>query len=228
MTQTDDANNYKGTIKCTFREISKIKDIGPDGFEAKMKPHFLVRNLPWYVKAVADGDNLALYVYCDGDEWAQSNTWSCEASIQIWLFKHNKGGVLLKHRDFVYKGGESKYVYDTDNTGWGFEFMSLKDLLNPTNGFIHDDKMEVAVTVSAELPQGVKRHIKVGTRVARGRDWAWGCQDGQGPGTVTEVEGSAGQGWCRVKWDHDMDSSNTDYNRYRIGADDKFDLRVLK
>lgn len=62
--------------------------------------------------------------------------------------------------------------------------------------------------------------VKIGDRVARGRDWKWGDQDGNGAGTVIKHDGITG--WARVQWDFDGSS-----NSYRNGADNSYDLRIL-
>lgn len=47
--------------------------------------------------------------------------------------------------------------------------------------------------------------IKIGTRVARGADWKWGDQDGQGEGRVISEIGD--DGWVRVEWDNGVTNS---------------------
>ncbi|XP_076672486.1 ubiquitin fusion-degradation 4-like isoform X5 [Andrena cerasifolii] len=64
------------------------------------------------------------------------------------------------------------------------------------------------------------RHLVVGARVARGLDWKWRDQDGVPPneGTVT---GELHNGWIDVTWDHGGSNS------YRMGAEGKYDLRLV-
>ncbi|KAK7474948.1 hypothetical protein BaRGS_00033835 [Batillaria attramentaria] len=64
--------------------------------------------------------------------------------------------------------------------------------------------------------------VEVGDRVKRGRDWAWGNQDGNPPGqgTVTGPEPGL-SGWWKVHWDSGMEAS------YRVGAEDKYDLEII-
>lgn len=60
--------------------------------------------------------------------------------------------------------------------------------------------------------------MKLGTRVARGTDWKWGDQDGQGEGRVISEIGD--DGWVRVEWDNGVTNS------YRMGKEGQYDLRL--
>ncbi|XP_013177652.1 PREDICTED: E3 ubiquitin-protein ligase HECTD1 isoform X2 [Papilio xuthus] len=64
------------------------------------------------------------------------------------------------------------------------------------------------------------RGLCVGARVMRGVDWKWRDQDGPQPalGTVTS---DLHNGWVDVRWDHGG------RNSYRMGAEGKFDLKVV-
>ncbi|XP_049867951.1 E3 ubiquitin-protein ligase Ufd4 isoform X3 [Pectinophora gossypiella] len=64
------------------------------------------------------------------------------------------------------------------------------------------------------------RGLCAGARVLRGPDWKWRDQDGPHPamGTVTS---DLHNGWVDVRWDHGG------RNSYRMGAEGKFDLKVV-
>ncbi|KAL0880849.1 hypothetical protein ABMA27_002032 [Loxostege sticticalis] len=64
------------------------------------------------------------------------------------------------------------------------------------------------------------RGLCAGARVHRGPDWKWRDQDGPHPamGTVTS---DLHNGWVDVRWDHGG------RNSYRMGAEGKFDLKVV-
>nr|XP_049696412.1 E3 ubiquitin-protein ligase Ufd4 isoform X8 [Helicoverpa armigera] len=64
------------------------------------------------------------------------------------------------------------------------------------------------------------RGVCAGARVLRGPDWKWRDQDGPHPalGTVTS---DLHNGWVDVRWDHGG------RNSYRMGAEGKFDLKVV-
>ncbi|XP_053980012.1 E3 ubiquitin-protein ligase HECTD1 isoform X4 [Hylaeus volcanicus] len=64
------------------------------------------------------------------------------------------------------------------------------------------------------------RHFVAGSRVARGLDWKWRDQDGVPPGEGT-VTGELHNGWIDVTWDHGGSNS------YRMGAEGKYDLRLV-
>jgi len=57
----------------------------------------------------------------------------------------------------------------------------------------------------------------IGARVVRGRDWGWGNQDGNKPGTIVKLDSE--DGWCYVLWDVEKYK-----DVYRIGYDNKYDL----
>ncbi|KAJ2942645.1 hypothetical protein O0L34_g2114 [Tuta absoluta] len=64
------------------------------------------------------------------------------------------------------------------------------------------------------------RGLCAGARVMRGPDWKWRDQDGAHPamGTVTS---DLHNGWVDVRWDHGG------RNSYRMGAEGKFDLKIV-
>lgn len=66
-------------------------------------------------------------------------------------------------------------------------------------------------------PELVK-HMKIGTRVARGADWKWFEQDGNGEGRIISEVGD--DGWVRVEWDTGATNS------YRMGKEGHYDLRL--
>ena len=66
-------------------------------------------------------------------------------------------------------------------------------------------------------PELVKQ-MKIGTRVARGADWKWGEQDGNGEGRIISEVGD--DGWVRVEWDTGATNS------YRMGKEGQYDLRL--
>ncbi|XP_043269545.1 E3 ubiquitin-protein ligase HECTD1 isoform X3 [Venturia canescens] len=66
----------------------------------------------------------------------------------------------------------------------------------------------------------VLRHLVAGARVARGLDWKWKDQDGVPPGEGS-VTGDLHNGWIDVTWDHGGSNS------YRMGAEGKYDLRLV-
>ncbi|KYQ58401.1 E3 ubiquitin-protein ligase HECTD1 [Trachymyrmex zeteki] len=66
----------------------------------------------------------------------------------------------------------------------------------------------------------VLKHLVPGVRVARGLDWKWRDQDGVPPGEGT-VTGELHNGWIDVTWDHGGSNS------YRMGAEGKYDLRLV-
>ncbi|CAD6233691.1 GSCOCG00007258001-RA-CDS [Cotesia congregata] len=66
----------------------------------------------------------------------------------------------------------------------------------------------------------VLKHLVAGARVARGLDWKWKDQDGVPPGEGS-ITGELHNGWIDVTWDHGGSNS------YRMGAEGKYDLRLV-
>ncbi|XP_063990344.1 E3 ubiquitin-protein ligase HECTD1 isoform X7 [Diachasmimorpha longicaudata] len=66
----------------------------------------------------------------------------------------------------------------------------------------------------------VLRHLVAGARVARGLDWKWKDQDGNPPGEGS-ITGELHNGWIDITWDHGGSNS------YRMGAEGKYDLRLV-
>ena len=76
--------------------------------------------------------------------------------------------------------------------------------------------------MSNSIEEEMKKLMKPGVRVVRGRDWQWGDQDGYGPGTV--MSKSTFDHWFKVKWDN-RDEFYESY--YRMGAEGKYDLKII-
>ncbi|KAK0175018.1 hypothetical protein PV327_008803 [Microctonus hyperodae] len=66
----------------------------------------------------------------------------------------------------------------------------------------------------------VLKHLVAGARVARGIDWKWKDQDGVPPGEGS-ITGEFHNGWIDVTWDHGGSNS------YRMGAEGKYDLKLV-
>ncbi|KAH3702924.1 uncharacterized protein LOC127860184 [Dreissena polymorpha] len=78
--------------------------------------------------------------------------------------------------------------------------------------------------IKAVYGSDLAKHIDIGTRVVRGADWAWGEQDGGGPGTVDSwYGGSRANQQVMVTWD----KGTTKRANYRVGAYGKYDLFIL-
>ncbi|CAG9113727.1 unnamed protein product [Plutella xylostella] len=95
----------------------------------------------------------------------------------------------------------------------------------PARGTLTSDLHNGWVDVSGLiiLPReavGRARGACAGARVVRGPDWKWREQDGPPParGTLTS---DLHNGWVDVRWDHGG------RNSYRMGAEGKFDLKVI-
>ncbi|XP_026465706.1 E3 ubiquitin-protein ligase Ufd4 isoform X4 [Ctenocephalides felis] len=81
-------------------------------------------------------------------------------------------------------------------------------------------EIEARIKKERRLLRSQIKHIQPGARVVRGIDWKWRDQDGSPPGEGT-ITGDIHNGWIDVKWDHGI------RNSYRMGAEGKYDLRLL-
>ena len=62
--------------------------------------------------------------------------------------------------------------------------------------------------------------MKIGNRVVRGKDWMGGNGDGNGEGTIMQI--NSRYDWCRVKWDHESNVSRW----YHQGQNGEFELKL--
>ena len=68
-----------------------------------------------------------------------------------------------------------------------------------------------------KLVKAQLKNVQPNARVVRGPDWKWNEQDANTEGTITNI---INNGWVDVVWD------NGSSNSYRMGAENKFDLKL--
>ena len=64
-----------------------------------------------------------------------------------------------------------------------------------------------------------RENVRTGMKVIRGPDWNWGDQDGCSGSSGVIIGAVDSEGWVPVRW------SNGSSNKYRVGANDKYDLK---
>jgi hypothetical protein len=82
------------------------------------------------------------------------------------------------------------------------------------------EMMQIDAMARMQVRKSMHKMV-VGARVVRGLDWKWENQDGENGGQGT-IEGDMVEGWVDVRWDHG------ESNRYRMGAQDSYDLKLAE
>ncbi|XP_044574976.1 uncharacterized protein LOC123258813 [Cotesia glomerata] len=136
----EEANADYSVVETVFRHtiknISKIQKtfiLGP----------FPALNLSWKIIAnfptiPTEPQSLGLYLQCNKDVY--SDTWNCDARIELRLLNHQKSDEkLCRIVQHQFSG--------RDNTAGVDDFIQWKDLLNVAKGFIKDDSIIVEVYV---------------------------------------------------------------------------------
>ncbi|XP_052780526.1 transcription intermediary factor 1-alpha-like [Mya arenaria] len=143
-------DNTKGeaTFSFTVENISKLNT-------SVCSPKFMVRNLPWRIKAmrtsrVAKKHNiksLGFYLQCNAE--SDSTSWFCYATAKLKLLNQKPYG-----DDFV---REIQHLFNSDEDDWGYEeFIPWNNLLDPEQCYCSDDKVTLQVHVIADEPDGVR------------------------------------------------------------------------
>ncbi len=82
------------------------------------------------------------------------------------------------------------------------------------------EMMQIDAMARIQVRKSMHKMV-VGARVMRGLDWKWENQDGENGGLGT-IEGDMVEGWLDVRWDHG------ESNRYRMGAQESYDLKLAE
>ncbi|XP_021358377.1 ubiquitin carboxyl-terminal hydrolase 7-like isoform X1 [Mizuhopecten yessoensis] len=144
----EDESRAEATFSFIVDNISKLK-------ETTLSPLCMIRNLPWKIMIMPrfsqnperhNQKTLGFFVQCNGD--SDSASWSCNASATLKILNHNTDG-----ENFSRKIQHSFYNKEND---WGYShFMAWNELMDPSRGFVKDDKISLEVYVKADAPHGV-------------------------------------------------------------------------
>ena len=127
----------------------------------------------------------------------------------------------------------------------GRMFQSAKDMLNDATAaasIMVDDSLKVFGLNADERSKVTTQNVYNFCRVVRGPNWSAGDEDGGPEGPGGEVIGYIGengvsdgvpvstgkQGWCKVKWDSPIPGKAGKTAEYRIGADQKYELKFVE
>ncbi|XP_050441159.1 E3 ubiquitin-protein ligase HECTD1 isoform X2 [Adelges cooleyi] len=170
----------------------------------------------WLFQMSKDGTNwTTLYTHMDDtalNEPGNTATWSIEINDK----EENQGWRYIR----IQQNGK--------NASGQTHYLSLSgfEIYGTVTG-VCEDLGKAAKEVEANLKRQRRlfkaqmfKQMVTGARVMRGIDWKWRDQDGNPPcvGTVT---GDLHNGWIDVMWDHGVTNS------YRMGAEGKYDLRLI-
>ncbi|CAG5121773.1 unnamed protein product, partial [Candidula unifasciata] len=141
----EDESRAEATFQFVVENFSKLE-------ESVLSPPCMVRNLPWKIMAMprknhADRQkSLGFFLQCNGD--SESTSWSCQASAELRMLKWDPEAEPCRR--------SIQHLFYHKENDWGFShFMAWQDVLDPSNGFIKDDKIILEVHVVSDAPHGV-------------------------------------------------------------------------
>ncbi|XP_071172820.1 E3 ubiquitin-protein ligase TRIM45-like [Mytilus edulis] len=131
------------TISHTIENISDLKD-------CVLSPPYMIRNIPWKIFAMPRTDEnrkktLGVFLHCNGEN--SSKSWSCKAKATIRILKHDESQPYQR---------KIQHVFCSKENDWGYSnFISWKDLMEPNNGYVNDNKIRLEIYVNPDKPKGV-------------------------------------------------------------------------
>ncbi|KAL3116868.1 hypothetical protein niasHT_003392 [Heterodera trifolii] len=138
-----DQSKSNGTI---LMEIKKVSEFAREAIKSERKSETVhIKGFPWKILAeISEGmgiiDNvkcLGILLLCDAPK---EENWSCKCSAIIRIVSQ-KSGVTDLRREL------NDDVFDNKNGGWGYNFISLVELMDPSKGFYDkgEDKVKLAI-----------------------------------------------------------------------------------
>ncbi|CAL8071664.1 unnamed protein product [Orchesella dallaii] len=119
-----------------------------------------VRGLPWRIiveppkrRTTYERNNmyLGIYLTCDGE--TGSSNWICKAAA--------KSRIMPQQRSVKAISRQFTHIYESRSSNLGTrQFVSWPYLMNPANGYIKADYIDVEIDVKAYLPYGLRSHLK--------------------------------------------------------------------
>ena len=117
-----------------------------------LSPAVMIRNLPWKLLLMTrdcrrKGGEIekCLGVYLQCNEGAESTDWSCQAAAELRLLTWDTS--LKPYRERL------QHRFCPEENDWGFGiFKPWKDVIDPANGYIKDDKIMLEAHVIADAP----------------------------------------------------------------------------
>jgi len=114
-------------------------------------PAVQIGGFPWRIWAYPDGSGsekeLGFYLYCGGNSKAVPG-WSCLASATLRLVSQKES-----QADKVRK--LNRKTFNADGNTWGFDFVVIQEILDPTNGWIDiGDTVTLVADVHVEASSG--------------------------------------------------------------------------
>nr|XP_018669598.1 E3 ubiquitin-protein ligase HECTD1 isoform X3 [Ciona intestinalis] len=160
----------------------------------------------WLFQASNDGKNWTTLVTHTNDK--SLNQPGSTASWSIPVDEDEKRGW---HQFRIQQNGKNSSRHMTYLSISGFE------IYGAVKGVSHDPPGCAYKKERKGLQVQANKQMVPGTRVVRGVDWKWRNQDSRSVGTVSSP---IQNGWVDVIWDNGIS------NLYRMGAEDKFDLKL--
>lgn len=158
LIQKIDPDHSNVTFSFELKNVSEF--INQNGLEV-LSPVVYVRNLPWKLRVFTTNQQSQIYLSCHLYCQEKSKGWSCCCEFDIRMLSWRSERTVGK------TSGKALFSQDSKSAGWN-NFVSLRYLSNPDNGFIENDTLIFEVSISAEPPQGLKiDHRKVCEDIGR-------------------------------------------------------------
>ncbi|KAL3086513.1 hypothetical protein niasHT_033816 [Heterodera trifolii] len=140
-----DRNKSNGTI---LMEIEKVSEFAREIIGSERKSESVhIKGFPWKIWAQIKTKNestdnnekwLCIFLLCDAPE--EDENWNCKSSAIIRIVSQ-KSGVADLRREL------DDDVFDNQARGWGYNFISFAELMDPEKGFYDqsEDKVKLAI-----------------------------------------------------------------------------------
>lgn len=136
----EDQFRSEATFSYTVENIFELK-------VQQLSPPVYVRMLPWKIMVMPTERALGFFLQCNGEN--DSPTWSCNAIADLRLLK-------TKSDEPPFSRSRIKHLFYSKENDYGYSnFISLQELHDPRNGYIHNNSITLEVYVQADAPHGV-------------------------------------------------------------------------
>ena len=139
----------------TLFQLKNLSKVGGDDKKLYSAPVY-VRNIPWRLLVYKTKEHLSCYLVCYMK--AKHRAWSCVADAKIYLrskIKSEDG----KNKNLMRKYSHQRFNNKDNDWGWT-DFVKLREVNDPSKGYITDDSLLFDVTILAEAPIGIRMKKK--------------------------------------------------------------------
>ncbi|ODM92918.1 Ubiquitin carboxyl-terminal hydrolase 7 [Orchesella cincta] len=140
----DDPAQSAATLKFKVENISRL--------ETDQSPPAYIRNLQWRIEVFhayqsTPKASLGIFLKCEGNRGKPG--WSCGAVATIRIMPQKQGNMPFQRG--------IAHIFQPTFDDWGFAgFIDWQVLINPTNGYLKDDCIDIEIDVQADEPVGLE------------------------------------------------------------------------